>query len=104
MKSTNSSTYSKPVTLDSPIVRGEQVIDVVELRKPSAGELRGANLSDLLNMDVSALQKVLPRIARPTLTEDDIRQMDPADLVQLASEVVVFLLPKAAKPEASPAA
>lgn len=101
MKSTNSTTYSKPVTLDSPIVRGEQVIEVVELRKPSAGELRGISLSELLQLDVTALQKVIPRLSKPTLTEADIQQLDPADLLQLGTEVASFLLPKALKPEAS---
>lgn len=94
---------SESITLDTPIQRGEQTITDVSLRKPSAGELRGLSLTDLLQMDVAALQKVLPRITTPTLTEQDVGRMDPADLVQLGGTVAGFLVPKSARAEASPA-
>lgn len=84
-------------TLDTPITRGGQTIDKITLRKPSAGELRGVSLADLVNLDVSALSKVLPRITTPTLTEFDVAQLDPADLVQLGGMFMGFLMPKAAK-------
>lgn len=87
----------KTITLDTPIKRGETDITSVELRKPLAGELRGLSLTALLQMDVTALQRVLSRITTPTLTEQEVGSMDPADLTQLGSEVVDFLLPKAAK-------
>lgn len=83
------------VTLDTPIKHGEQEIDSVEVRKPASGELRGVALTDLLRMDVAALSKVLPRVTTPTLTEQDVARMDPADLVQLGTEVAGFLLTKA---------
>lgn len=83
------------VTLDTPIKRGNQTIDKIELRKPAAGELRGTSLSALVNLDVEALQKVLPRITTPALTEADIARLDPADLVQLGGKFAGFLLPKA---------
>lgn len=82
------------LTLDQPIKRGEQVITEVTLRKPSAGELRGTSLSALVNLDVDALQKVLPRITTPTLTNADVAGMDPADLVQLGGMFMSFLLSK----------
>ncbi|WP_175773534.1 phage tail assembly protein, partial [Paraburkholderia phenazinium] len=65
-------------TLDTPLVRGKQTITEITLRKPSTGELRGTSLSDLVNLDVAALQKVLPRISTPTLTEMDVAAIDPA--------------------------
>ncbi|WP_240051881.1 phage tail assembly protein [Pseudomonas arsenicoxydans] len=89
------------ITLDTPIVRGSTEITEVTLRKPVSGELRGVSLTDLLQMDVLALRKVLPRITTPTLTDHDIGLMDPADLVQMATEVAGFLLPKSAKVDAS---
>lgn len=89
------------VTLDTPIQRGEQTITEIELRKPLAGELRGVSLLELMQMDVLALRKVLPRISTPTLTDHEIGVLDPADLFQLGSEVTGFLLPKSAKAEAS---
>ena len=90
------------ITLDSPIKRGEQTIDVITVRKPGSGELRGVSLMDLMRMDVTALHTVLPRITHPTLTTADVSKLDPADLVKLASEVTSFLLPKEAKEDGYP--
>lgn len=86
---------TKTITLDQPIQRGESQIASVEMRKPAAGELRGLNLNDLLQMDVAALHKVIPRISSPTLTEAEVSALDPADLTQLGAAVAGFLLPKA---------
>jgi len=88
---------SNTITLDQPIKRGDSEITEVELRKPVSGELRGLNLTDLLQMDVNALQRVLPRISTPTLTDAEVAALDPADLMQLGAVVAGFLLPKAAQ-------
>ncbi|MBR8114443.1 phage tail assembly protein [Burkholderia cenocepacia] len=95
---TTASTVARPgvVVLDTPIKRGEQEITEVTLRKPAAGELRGTSLNALVNLDVDALGKVLPRISSPMLTEFDVQQLDPADLVQLGVAFASFLLPKRA--------
>lgn len=84
------------ITLDTPIKQGETEITTIVLRKPAAGELRGVTLTDLLQMDVAALTRVLPRISSPTLTEANVAAMDPADLTQCGSAVAGFLLPKSA--------
>ncbi|WGS42149.1 phage tail assembly protein [Burkholderia sp. JSH-S8] len=84
-------------TLDTPIERGEQTITRITLAKPNAGALRGTSLSALVNLDVDALRKVLPRISTPTLTEMDVATMDPADLVSLGGIFAGFLMPKAVK-------
>lgn len=84
-------------TLDTPLVRGEQIVTTVTLRKPKSGELRGVSLSDLVNLDVAALSKVLPRISTPTLTEHDVANIDPADLVELGGIFAGFLMSKAVK-------
>ncbi|MBK1686209.1 phage tail assembly protein [Rubrivivax gelatinosus] len=86
----------REVQLDSPLMRGEQRITCIGLRRPRAGELRGISLAQLLQLDVGALQAVLPRITVPTLTRAEVDQLDPADLVALGTEVAAFLLPKAA--------
>lgn len=82
------------VPLDTPIERGRQKIDEVFLRKPNAGELRGVSLTALLQMEVDALITLLPRISTPALTTHDVRNMDPADLVQCGGVVAGFLLQK----------
>lgn len=92
------------ITLDTPIKRGDTEITAITLRKPTSGELRGLSLSELLQMDVTALCKLMPRISSPMLTDNDVSSLDPADLVQLGAVAAGFLLPKAAQPEAFPTA
>lgn len=89
--------HEETVTLDAPLQRGETLIETVTIRKPMAGELRGVSLIELMQMDVLALRKVLPRITTPTLTDLEIGRMDPADLVQCGVAVSSFLLAKSAK-------
>lgn len=85
------------VQLESPIKRGDGLITSVTLRKPTAGELRGVSLAELLQMKVDALQTVLPRITTPMLHKQDMASLDPADLVNLGTVVVGFLLTKEQK-------
>lgn len=83
------------ITLDYPIQRGEQVIAAIKLRKPNAGELRGIKLVELLQIDVSAVAALLPRITEPTLTAADVNKLDPADLVAIGTLAAGFFVPKA---------
>ncbi|KAF3999213.1 phage tail assembly protein [Glaciimonas immobilis] len=92
------------ITLDEPIQRGDTTITEVQLRKPKAGELRGVSLVDVANLDVIALQKVLPRISYPILTPQDINNLDLADLMALGAEVAYFLAKKADRHMVSPTA
>jgi hypothetical protein len=89
------------VELDTPIQRGNQLISTVTLRKPCAGELRGIHLAELLNLDVTSLIKVIPRISSPGITAPEAAGMDPADLLAIGGKVVGFLLQKQAKTDAS---
>jgi hypothetical protein len=100
MKNINTATSNVPVTfkaitLDEPIKRGDSVISEVTIRRPKSGELRGVSLMDLGNLNVAALQTILPRITQPTLTAQEVANMDPADLTELGSEVAIFLVKKA---------
>ena len=88
-------TTGKTIVLDEPIRRGDQVITEVTVRKPTSGELRGISLIDLGQMNVIALQQVLPRISTPTLTQHDVASLDPADLMEIGVEVASFLVKKA---------
>lgn len=85
------------IILDHPIKRGDQLISRVQLRKPDAGSLRGIKLSDLLQVDMGSVMTLTPRISSPILTTADVAKMDPADLLQLGSEIVSFFLTKAEK-------
>jgi hypothetical protein len=94
----------RTVTLDFPFQRGEDTITEIKIRKPGAGELRGLTLMALSQLDYSTLETLLPRITMPMLHKHEVAKLDPADLMQLGGEVMDFLLPKAAKQEASPEA
>ncbi|UXY16720.1 phage tail assembly protein [Chitiniphilus purpureus] len=87
------------ITLDTALVRGEQTIATLTLRKPNAGELRGISLVELTRLEAGALITLLPRITEPTLLPEEARRLDPADLLQCGTEVTNFLLPKAVKAE-----
>ncbi|WP_085631265.1 phage tail assembly protein [Pseudomonas sp. R16(2017)] len=89
------------VILDTPILRGKSQIDSLTLRKPQSGELRGVHLMDLLNLDVAALLKVLPRISSPSITAPEAAGMDPADLLACGNKVAHFLLQKSVRTDAS---
>lgn len=97
-------TAPNTIEFDTPIKRGSKTIDAITLRKPNSGELRGLSLSELMQLDVNSLQKVIPRISTPTLTEQDVQQMDPADLLKTGTLVAGFLLPKEVMESASPTA
>jgi Phage tail assembly chaperone proteins, E, or 41 or 14 len=94
---TASAAAGNAITLDTPLERGDTPITTLTLRKPRSGELRGVALTDLLQMDVTALQTVVPRISTPMLTKADMANLDPADLVQIGTVVAGFLLTKEAK-------
>ncbi len=85
------------VTLDQPIKQGDKTIDTLTFRKPASGELRGLSLTEVLQMEVNTLQKLIPRIASPTITEQDVAKMDVADLVECGGTIAGFFVKKAAK-------
>lgn len=90
---------TKTVQLDEPIKRGDKLIEEVTVRKPNVGALRDVSLTELMSLNVSAIQKVLPRCTEPALVKQDIEALDTADLVQLGTAVVGFLLTKKMRTE-----
>ena len=86
----------KTIQLDTPIKRGKTEITEIVLRKPQSGALRGTRLQAIMDMDVNAMMTVIPRISAPTLTPQEMADLDPADLAAMSIEVVLFLLPKSA--------
>lgn len=98
-KATVTQAIAEPITLDTPLTRGDTEITELRLRKPKSGELRGVSLADVLQMQTDALITLIPRLSTPSLTAAEVRQMDPADLVQCGGEIAGFLLTKRAKGE-----
>ncbi|RUR46213.1 phage tail assembly protein [Vreelandella populi] len=82
------------VTLETPLKRGKNEVTEITVRKPMSGGMRGVSLVDIMNLDVTALHKVLPRITTPALTEAEARSLDIVDLVQLGTALNGFLVPK----------
>lgn len=62
-----------------------------------ARSLRGIKLMDLLQMDVTSVSTLLPRITTPTLTPHDVTKLDPADIVSISTELLSFFLNKATR-------
>ncbi|MBA1187556.1 phage tail assembly protein [Pseudomonas entomophila] len=87
------------VELETPVLRGKTEIASFTLRRPTSGELRGLHLSELLQLDVASLIKLVPRIS--PLNEFEVAQLDPADLVAIGMKVSGFLLQKRMKTDAS---
>lgn len=85
---------AKTVTLETPLIRGKSTIDTLTLRKPTAGELRGLRLQAIMESDVNSIIKLLPRVTQPALTETEAAMLDPADLLAMGNEILVFFLPK----------
>jgi len=78
------------VTLHDPIEDNGETIKAVKLIRPNSGNLRGLKLLDLAQMDVSQVEKLLPRITRPALSPDAVRQLDPVDLMRFAGKISGF--------------
>lgn len=79
---------SRTVTLTRPLKRGDQEITEVTLREPSAGELRGLEMFDVIRMGVNAHRTLVPRISNITANEFDA--LAPRDLLSVNTEVVGF--------------
>ena len=84
------------ITLSTPVSLGGAEVTELNLRRPTAGELRGVKLLDLCQMETGAVCKVLTRISSPGLSDADTARLDPADLMAIAAEIVAFLEPRAA--------
>ncbi len=80
------------VKLLTPITRGDAKFGEVTLRKPEVGALRGLKLTDVLQMDVAAMERLLPRITEPALLPADVAGLDPADFLTMAGAVVGFFM------------
>jgi len=81
-------------TLDIPLIAGpvidNKTIKKTQLRKPEAGELRGMQLTAILQMDVNTMFELLPRITTPRLDQVALAKLDTEDLTSLSAGVCSF--------------
>ena len=82
---------SKIITLTNPILRGDKQITEIIVNKPSVPALKGLKMFDVLQMDVDALQVLLPRVTSPVLHKADFATMEVADFTELSAAAVGFL-------------
>ncbi|MDG6268626.1 phage tail assembly protein [Glaesserella parasuis] len=75
------------VKLKAGIVRGEQTITEIQVRKPNIQALKGLKLLDLMQSDVNSIITLLPRITQPMLNKSDIDRLDVADFTKLTGAV-----------------
>jgi hypothetical protein len=82
------------VELSTPIVRGvSQTISKLMIRKPVTRELRGLKLMDVLQMDVTALSVLVPRICDPFITKPEFDDLEMADILGIGVAVAGFFEP-----------
>lgn len=86
---------TRTVTLNRPIQRGDTAIASVTLREPSAGDMRGLNLSEVMQMNVTTMSRLIPRVSEPGLTPDEVADLPGSDLVSLSLAVVGFFFTEA---------
>ena len=89
------------VILENPILRGDQSISRIEIRKPNVGTLRNLSLQDVLKWDINATNTVLSRVTSPTLNVTELNNMDVSDYTSLAVELTNFLVSAKAKSQAA---
>ena len=82
------------VVLEQPLQFGSSTITEIKIRKPNVRALSGISLQAIYQHDVNALVKVLPRVTTPTLTAEQIYNLDPVEFAQLGGHLVTFLYPK----------
>lgn len=80
------------IEFDDGFKRGNDTIKNVQLNKPKTYALRGLSLSNVLQMDVDALAKLATRITVPTMTEQDVYDLSPADFTVLGVTMIGFFV------------
>lgn len=76
---------TKTVTLAQGILRGENRITDITVRKPLTKQLRGVSISRLIEMNADDWQIVLPRVTTPKVDKVDFAQMTVTDFTKLCS-------------------
>ncbi|HHE3654990.1 TPA: phage tail assembly protein [Pasteurella multocida] len=84
-------TTVKVIELSVAIQRGDQEIKEVQVLKPTVPALKGLKMFDVLQVDVNAMEILLPRITVPKLHKADFAQMAVEDFTELATAAVSFL-------------
>lgn len=85
-------TREHTLTLKNPITRDGKPVTDIALREPSAGELRGIKLFDLMQGDAAAVAELLPRISTPAITKAEALALKMRDLTAAMTVIGEMLL------------
>ena len=86
----NKNIQAMEITLSTPLLRGEDKLTKISLTKPKAGELRGLQLAQVLQLDVDQMNILIPRISE--LNERDIHNLEMDDYTAIATGVLSFFV------------
>lgn len=87
---------AKTIKLTRPLTAGRpEPITAVTLREPASGDLRGLKLTDIMQMDVAAMTRLIPRLTNPALAPSEVEALGPADFMSLCTGVVGFFFTEA---------
>ena len=78
--------------LTTPILRGEQEVTELTLRKPKAGELRGLSIQELMNARVTSTLDILPRITVPPISQHEADNLEVEDLAAASGIIIGFFM------------
>ncbi len=87
------------VELEQPIIQGETKITQLTLRKPTAGELRGIKLIQIMELIPDAFFQLIPRICTPTVTIGQLHTIDATDLLEIMAKIASMLEKKSSQPQ-----
>jgi hypothetical protein len=78
------------VTLITPLTYGSGQLVSLTFRRPKAGDLRGLQLGGLAQCDVDLILKLAQRLSIQAVTDAQLAEMDPPDLLQVTEKIVDF--------------
>lgn len=86
-KDTKTVALPYPIKLDG---LGDTEISKLEFREPTARDLKGIKLLDLLQMDPAPYAILVPRICTNGMSPEDFYNLKPANLLPVITTVALF--------------
>lgn len=80
------------VTLHRPISRADGDIEKLAFRAPTAGDLRGLQMTALMNLDVSALLTLAQRCSTTRVDAADLAGIDASDIGLIGAVLLNFFV------------
>ena len=83
----------KTVPLSAPLAFGKTEISEISLRTPTAGDLRGIKLQDIVDLDVNTILTVTKRLSVTEFAPATLNGLAMPDLASLAGAIADFFNP-----------